>query len=93
MEISVWSLFCCEVLSVVFSFVNIFLGGGGGSRAGCFSLIAFGCYVTVNVLLLFLTVTWFCLQCMIVASPGHTHLFCMCVFVCLLIWLPLKPVK
>ena len=30
--------------------------------------------VTVSVLLSFLTVTWVCLQCMIVVFPGHTHL-------------------
>ena len=32
-------------------------------RAGCFASLSFGCLVTVNVLWLFLTVSWVGLQC------------------------------
>ena len=31
--------------------------------------------MTVSILFLFLTVPWFGHQCLIVAFPGHTHLF------------------
>ena len=41
-------------------------------RAGCFALIAFLSLVTVNVPLLFLTVPWVGLQCVIVVFPDHT---------------------
>ena len=37
-------------------------------------LLSFGCLVTVNVLLLFLTVPWVGLQCVIEVFPDHTHL-------------------
>ena len=37
-------------------------------------LLSFGCRVTVNVLLLFLTVPWVGLQYVIVVFPDHTHL-------------------
>ena len=35
-------------------------------------LLSFGCLVTVNILLLFLTVPWFGL--VVVVCPDHTHL-------------------
>ena len=38
-------------------------------------LLSYRCNVTVNVLRLFLTVTWVGLQCVIVVFPDHTHLF------------------
>ena len=37
-------------------------------------LLSFGCRVTVNVLWLFLTVSWVGLRCEIVVCPDHTHL-------------------
>ena len=37
-------------------------------------LLSFGCLVDVNVLWLFITVPWVCLQCLIVVIPAHTHL-------------------
>ena len=50
-------------------------------RAGCFALIVL-CLATVNVLWLFLTVSWVGLQCVSVVFPDHTHLlldlFCPC---------------
>ena len=64
----VWSLFCCAVLSVVSNFTIT-------ERAGCFSLIAFCCHVTVSVLCLFLAVLMVGLQCVIEAFPDHTRLF------------------
>ena len=38
-------------------------------------LLSFGCLVTVNVLWLFLTVLWICLQSVIVVYPDHAHFF------------------
>ena len=38
-----------------------------------FLLLSFGCLVTVNVLKLFLTVTWVDLQFVIVVFPDHPH--------------------
>ena len=37
-------------------------------------LLSYRCMVTVNVLLLFLTVPWLGLQCVIVVFPDHTNL-------------------
>ena len=37
-------------------------------------LLSYRCIVTVNVLLLFLTVPWVGLQCVVVVFPDHTHL-------------------
>ena len=37
-------------------------------------LLSFGCLVTVNILWLFLTVPWVCLQFVFVVFPDHTHL-------------------
>ena len=37
-------------------------------------LLYFGCFVTVNVLWLFLTLPWAGLQCVIVVFPDHTYL-------------------
>ena len=37
-------------------------------------LLSYGCLVTVNVLLLFLTVPWVGIQYVIVVFPDHTHL-------------------
>ena len=40
-------------------------------------LLSYRCIVTINVLWLFLTVPWGCLQCVIVVFPDHTHLLFM----------------
>ena len=37
-------------------------------------LLFYGCIVNVNVLLLFLTVPWVGLRCVIVVFPDHNHL-------------------
>ena len=37
-------------------------------------LLSFGCFVTVNILWLFLTVPWVSLQLVTVVFPDHTHL-------------------
>ena len=37
-------------------------------------LLSYRCIVTINVLLLFLTVPWVGLQCVIVVMPDHTHI-------------------
>ena len=37
-------------------------------------LLSLGCLVTVNVLLLFVTVPWVGMQCVVVVFPDHTHL-------------------
>ena len=42
--------------------------------AGCFTLFAFQCHLTVSVLCLYLMVPWVGLQCVIVAIPRHVHL-------------------
>ena len=36
--------------------------------------LSYGCLVTVNVMWLFLMVSWVGLQCVIVVFPDHTHL-------------------
>ena len=43
-------------------------------RAGCFTILAFVCHVTVSILLLLLTVSRVDLQCVIVAFPCHIRL-------------------
>ena len=44
--------------------------------------LSYRCLVTVNVLWLFVTMTWVCLQCLIVVFPDHTRLlftvYCFC---------------
>ena len=40
-------------------------------------LLSYRCIVTINVLWLFLTVPWVCLQCVTVVFPDHTHLLFM----------------
>ena len=39
--------------------------------------LSYICVVTINFLLLFLTVPWVGLQCVIVVFPDHTHFFYM----------------
>ena len=60
-------LFNGEVLSVLSSFATILPRKRG--------LVYFNCHLTVCVLCLFLAVRWVGLLSVIVAYPGHTHLF------------------
>ena len=64
---------CFVVHYLVSSFAIILLGKKG---AGCFTLIAFQCHLTVIVMCLFITVhvLWVGPQCVIVAFANHTHL-------------------
>ena len=66
------SLFCYVLLCVRFSFANIWKRK---IKLVTLLLLSYRCIVTVNVLWLFLTVLWVCLQCVIVVFPDHTHLF------------------
>ena len=65
----------CFVVQYLVSFAIISLGKRERERekAGCLTLIAFKCYLTVGVLCLFLTEPWVSLQCVIVALPGHIY--------------------
>ena len=65
------SLFCCASLCV-HSSLTIILKRLRKLVASI--LLSYGCTVTVNFLLLFLTVPWLGLQCVIVVFPDHTHL-------------------
>ena len=57
-SVSVFVLVCKTLCSFQFSnHLEEYL------RAGCFSLLSYGCLVTVNVLWLFITVLWAGLQC------------------------------
>ena len=60
------SLFCYALLCVHSSFAIIL------KRKR--KLVALICIVTINVLWLFLTVPWVCLQCMIAVFPYYTNL-------------------
>ena len=66
----VWSLFCYALLGVL-STLAILLT----RKKELFALLYLfsSCLVTVSVLLLFLTVPWFGLQCVNVVFPGHIH--------------------
>ena len=46
----------------------------GGAPSCALLLLSYGCLVTVNVLSLFLTVSWVCLQCVFVVFSDDTHL-------------------
>ena len=39
-------------------------------------VLSYRCIITINVLWLFLAVSWVSLQCVIVVFPDHTHLLC-----------------
>ena len=60
------SLLWYALLCVVSSFAR--------GRESRLLLLSYGCLVTVNVLWLFLRVSWVGLQCVIVVFPDHTHL-------------------
>ena len=57
----------CLVVHYLVSFAIISLGKRG--------LVELPCHLTISGLCLFLVVPWIGLQCVILAFPGHTHLF------------------
>ena len=65
------SLFWYALLCVLSSFVIILKRK---RELVALPLLSYGCLVTVNVLWLFLRVTWVGLQCVIVVFPDNTHL-------------------
>ena len=65
------SLFCYALLCVHFSFVIILKMK---RKLVALLLLSYRCLVTINVLLLFLTVLWVGLQYAIIVFPDHTHL-------------------
>ena len=66
------SSFRYALLCVLSSFVIIFTRK---IEIVALLFLYFGCFVTVNVLWLFLTVPWGGLQCAIMVCPNHAH-FC-----------------
>ena len=67
-------LFCCALLSVHSSFAIIVKRK---RKLVVLLLLSYRCIVTINVLWLFLTVSWGGLQCVTVVLPDHTHLLFM----------------
>ena len=65
------SLFWCALLYPLSSFEIILTRK---RELAVLLLLSFRCLITVNVLWLFHTVPWICLQCVIVVFPDHTHL-------------------
>ena len=65
------SLFCYALLCVFSSFAIILKRK---RDLVALLLLSYGCPLTVNVLLLFLTAPWVGLRCVIVVFPDHTHL-------------------
>ena len=66
------SLFCCALLCVNSSFAIILKRK---KKLVALLLLSYRCFVSINVLWLFLTATWVGLQSVIVVFPDHTHLF------------------
>ena len=64
------SLFCCTLLCVHSSFAIIIKRK---RKLVALLLLSYRCIVTINVLWLFLAMTWVVMQCVIVAFPDHTH--------------------
>ena len=64
-------LFCYALLYVLSSFAIILKRK---RELVALLLLSCGCLATLNVLLLFLTVPWVGLTCVIVVFPDHTHL-------------------
>ena len=63
-------LFCCALLCVLSSFAITLKRK---RELVALLLLSYGCIVSVNVLLLFLTIMWVGLWCVIVLFPDHTH--------------------
>ena len=68
---SVMSMLCYALLCVLSSFSIILKRK---RELVALVLLSYRCLVTVNVMLLYLTVPWFGLWCVIVVFPDHTHL-------------------
>ena len=66
-----WSLFWHVLLYVLSSFAIILTRK---RKLVALLLLSFGCLVSVNVLLLFLTVPWMGVHFVSVVFPDHTHL-------------------
>ena len=64
----------CALLNVVSSFVIVMLGKRPPVPF-TYTLITFGYCVSVSIQCFFFMVTWVDLHCVIVAFPGHGHLF------------------
>ena len=62
----------CKTLLYVLSSVAIILKRK--RKLVALLLLSYRCFVTINVLWLFLAVPWVGLQCVIVVFPDHTHL-------------------
>ena len=65
-----WSLFCCVVPCVLYSFAIILLRK---RELGALLKLASWCLVPVSVQGTFLPEPWAGLQCVIGVFPGHTH--------------------
>ena len=78
MGVMCWSLFWYALLYVFSSFSIILMRK---RELVDLLLLSFGWFVTVNVLWLFLSVSWVGLQCINVVFPNHTHLllYCTCI--------------
>ena len=63
------SMFCCTLLYIPSSFAIILMG-----KRELVALLSLSSWCLVNVIWLFLTVPWVCLQFVIVVSPAHTLL-------------------
>ena len=70
-----WSLFWYTLLCVLSSFAIILTRK---RELVALLLLLFGCLVTVNILWLFLMVSWAGLQCVIVVFPDHTDFLLKC---------------
>ena len=67
------SLFCYALLCVHYSFAIILKRE---RKLVALLLLSYKCIVTINVLWLFLTVSWVVLHRMVVGFPDHTHCLC-----------------
>ena len=65
------SLFCYALLCVHSSFAIILKRK---RKLVALLLLSYRCSATINVMWLFLTLSWVGLQCVIVVFPDHTHL-------------------
>ena len=65
------SLFCWALLCFHSNFAIILKRK---RKLAALLLLSYSCFVTINVLRLFLAVPWIDLQCVIVVIPDHTHL-------------------
>ena len=63
------SMFCCTLIYVHSSFAIILMG-----KRELVALLSLSSWCLVIVVWLFLAVSGFCLQFVIVVYPGHTHL-------------------